>query len=213
MQRVSESSSLASLLLGTGGGGDHLGLFHQAMQSVVSDNAAAYEMHNQQQQHQAQVDQLLGLGYGSHSQIQMNKPWLGHDGAGGLFDGFYAPLLSGCSIVPGLEELHVKAEATAGENHHQHKKDGEQQQQQSGGSWEQHPNSSSSNVEACNNNIMASEALMAAMNPAAAVSSNAATAPTTVSSSQLMYWGNGGGAPAAWPDIGANCGSSIATFF
>jgi hypothetical protein len=194
-------SSLASLLLGSGGsGGDHLGLFH-AMQSVVSD-ATAYEM---QQQQQTQVDQLLGLGYGANgSQIQM-KPWQQHfqDGAGGLFDGFYAPLLSG-SIVPGLEELHVKAEATAGEQHsHQEKKasDGEQ-------SWDQHT-TSSSNVEA---NIMASDALMAAaaasMNPAV---SNAATAPAN---SSLMYWGNGGinGSPAAWPDM-ANCGSSIATFF
>ncbi|KAF7015544.1 unnamed protein product [Triticum aestivum] len=201
------SSSLASLLLGSGAsGGDHLGLFH-AMQSVVSD-ATAYEMH---QQHQTQVDQLLGLGYGAGdangSQIHI-KPWQQHlqDGAGGLFDGFYAPLLSG-SIVPGLEELHVKAEATAGEHHHHHQKkatDGDQQ------SWDQHPTSSSSNVEA---NIMASDALMAAaaaasMNPAV---SNAATAPT---SSPLMYWGNGniGGSPATWPDM-ANCGSSIATFF
>jgi hypothetical protein len=194
------SSSLASLLLGSGGSaGDHLGLFH-AMQSVVSD-ATAYEM---QQHHQTQVDQLLGLGYGGNgSQIQM-KPWQQHlqDGAGSLFDGFYAPLLSG-SIVPGLEELHVKAEATAGEqNHHQQKKanDGEQ-------SWDQHT-TTTSNVEA---NIMASDALMAAaasMNPAA---SNTSTAPA---SSSLMYWGNGGmgGSPAAWPDI-ANCGSSIATFF
>jgi hypothetical protein len=191
---------LASLLLGSGGSaGDHLGLFH-AMQSVVSD-ATAYEM---QQHHQTQVDQLLGLGYGGNgSQIQM-KPWQQHlqDGAGSLFDGFYAPLLSG-SIVPGLEELHVKAEATAGEqNHHQQKKanDGEQ-------SWDQHT-TTTSNVEA---NIMASDALMAAaasMNPAA---SNTSTAPA---SSSLMYWGNGGmgGSPAAWPDI-ANCGSSIATFF
>ncbi|KAI5013095.1 hypothetical protein ZWY2020_028049 [Hordeum vulgare] len=200
------SSSLASLLLGSGAsGGDHLGLFH-AMQSVVSD-ATAYEMH---QQHQNQVDQLLGLGYGdgngNASQIHI-KPWQYHlqDGAGGLFDGFYGPLLSG-SIVPGLEELHVKAEATAGEHHHQqHKKatDGDQE------SWDQHP-TSSSNVEA---NIMASDALMAAaaaasMNPAV---SNAATAPA---SSPLMYWGNGGigGSPAAWSDM-ANCGSSIATFF
>lgn len=193
-------SSLASLLLGSGG--DHLGLFH-AMQSAVSD-ATAYEM--QQQQHQSQVDQLLGLGYGANgSQIQM-KPWQQHfqDGAAGLFDGFYAPLLSG-SIVPGLEELHVKAEATAGEQHnHQEKKaaDGEQ-------TWDQQT-TPSSNVEA---NIMASDALMAAaaaasMNPAV---SNAATAPT---SSSLMYWGNGGigGSPAPWPDM-ANCGSSIATFF
>jgi len=172
------------------------------MQSVVSD-ATPYEM--QQHSHQTQVDQLLGLGYGANgSQIQM-KPWQHHfqDGAAGLFDGFYAPLLSG-SIVPGLEELHVKAEATAGDQHnHQEKKptDGEQ-------SWDQHT-TSSSNVEA---NIMASDALMAAassMNPAAV--SNADTAPT---SSSLMYWGNGGigGSPAAWPDM-ANCGSSIATFF
>jgi len=198
------SSSLASLLLGSGGSaGDHLGLFH-AMQSVVSD-ATAYEM--QQQHHQTQVDQLLGLGYGANgAQIQM-KPWQHHfqDGAAGLFDGFYAPLLSG-SIVPGLEELHVKAEATAGDQHnHQEKKpaDGDQ-------SWDQQHTTSSSNVEA---NIMASDALMAAaaaasMNPAV---SNANTAPT---SSSLMYWGNGGiaGSPAPWPDM-ANCGSSIATFF
>ncbi|CAM0905998.1 unnamed protein product [Alopecurus aequalis] len=196
------SSSLASLLLGSGGsaGDHHLGLFH-AMQSVVSD-ATAYEM---QQHHQSQVDQLLGLGYaGNGSQIQM-KPWQQHlqDGAGSLFDGFYAPLLSG-SIVPGLEELHVKAEATAGEqNHHQQKKANDREQ-----SWDQHTTSSSSNVEA---NIMASDALMAAaasMNPAV---SNASTAPASAS---LMYWGNGGigGSPAGWPDM-ANCGSSIATFF
>ncbi|EAZ39954.1 hypothetical protein OsJ_24393 [Oryza sativa Japonica Group] len=106
-------TSLASLLLGSGGsGGDHLGLF-QAMQSVVSD-AAAFEMH---QQHQSQVDHLLGLGYGAAgAQIQAAKPWL-HDGGatGGLLDGFYAPLLSG-SIVPGLEELQVKAEATTGDH-------------------------------------------------------------------------------------------------
>nr|CAJ29312.1 dof zinc finger protein 6 [Hordeum vulgare subsp. vulgare] len=163
------SSSLASLLLGSGAsGGDHLGLFH-AMQSVVSD-ATAYEMH---QQHQNQVDQLLGLGYGdgngNASQIHI-KPWQHHlqDGAGGLFDGFYGPLLSG-SIVPGLEELHVKAEATAGEHHHQqHKKatDGDQE------SWDQHP-TSSSNVEA---NIMASDALMAAA-AAASMNRRSATLP------------------------------------
>uniref|UniRef100_A0A0E0LL42 Dof zinc finger protein n=1 Tax=Oryza punctata TaxID=4537 RepID=A0A0E0LL42_ORYPU len=199
------STSLASLLLGSGGsGGDHLGLF-QAMQSVVSD-AAAFEMH---QHHQSQVDHLLGLGYGAAAaagaQIQVSKPWL-HDGgatggAAGLLDGFYAPLLSG-SIVPGLEELQVKAEATTGDHQQKSSAAGEQ-------SWDL-PTPSSSNVEA---SIIASDALMAAaaasMNPA--VSTTSSTAPSAQS---LLYWGNSGigSAAAAWPDL-ANCGSSIATLF
>ncbi|XP_052162396.1 dof zinc finger protein DOF5.4-like [Oryza glaberrima] len=195
-------TSLASLLLGSSGsGGDHLGLF-QAMQSVVSD-AAAFEMH---QQHQSQVDHLLGLGYGAAgAQIQAAKPWL-HDGGatGGLLDGFYAPLLSG-SIVPGLEELQVKAEATTGD--HQQKSSAAAAGEQS---WDL-PTPSSSNVEA---SIIASDALMAAaaasMNPAV----SAAAASTAPSAQSLLYWGNGGigAAAAAWPDL-ANCGSSIATLF
>ncbi|RLN34974.1 dof zinc finger protein DOF5.1-like [Panicum miliaceum] len=198
-------TSLASLLLGSGTGGDHLGLFQAAMQSVVSSEATAYEM----QQQQTQVDHLLGLGYGgagSSAQIQQLKPWMQEAGAGagGIMDSFYAPLLSS-SLVPGLEELHVKAEA-AGAGDHQHKAaPGDQQS----GSWEL-PTPSSSNVDA---NIIASDALMAAaasMNPAV---SSTSTAATTAPSS-FMYWGNGGigGAAAAWPDL-ANCGSSIATLF
>ncbi|KAJ1291040.1 hypothetical protein BS78_02G289000 [Paspalum vaginatum] len=204
------TSSLASLLLGSGSGADHLGLFQAAMQSVVSSEATAYEMQQQQQQHQSQVDHhLLGLGYGgagSGAQIQL-KPWMQDAGvgAGGIMDSFYAPLLSG-SLVPGLEELHVKAEA-AGAGDHQQKAD-----QQSGGCGWELPTPSSSNVDA--SSVMASDALMAAaaasMNPAV---SSATTATTTVPSS-FMYWGNGGfgGAAAAWPDL-ANCGSSIATLF
>ncbi|KAF2922999.1 hypothetical protein DAI22_07g156400 [Oryza sativa Japonica Group] len=172
------------------------------MQSVVSD-AAAFEMH---QQHQSQVDHLLGLGYGAAgAQIQAAKPWL-HDGGatGGLLDGFYAPLLSG-SIVPGLEELQVKAEATTGD--HQQKSSAAAAGEQS---WDL-PTPSSSNVEA---SIIASDALMAAaaasMNPAV----SAAAASTAPSAQSLLYWGNGGigAAAAAWPDL-ANCGSSIATLF
>ncbi|KAG8099870.1 hypothetical protein GUJ93_ZPchr0013g37741 [Zizania palustris] len=192
-------TSLASLLLGSGSGGDHLGLF-QAMQSVVSD-AAAFEMHQQQ----TQVDHLLGLGYGAGagSQIQ-TKPWLhvGADSGTGLLDGFYAPLLSS-SIAPGLEELQVKAEAT-GEQH--------QKTTLAAGAGEQSwdlPTPSSSNVEA---SIIASDALMAAaasMNPA--VTTATSTAPSAQS---LLYWGNGGlgAASSAWSDI-TNYGSSIATLF
>ncbi|KAL6656585.1 hypothetical protein ACP70R_004365 [Stipagrostis hirtigluma subsp. patula] len=199
------STSLASLLLGGSGtgGGDHLGLFQAAMQSVVSDSTA-FEM---QQQQQTQVDHLLGLGYGgagAGAQIQL-KPWMQEAGAGGggIMDSFYAPLLSS-SLVPGLEELHVKAEAAgAGEN---------QQKAASGdrSGWEL-PTPSSSNIDA---NIIASDALMtaaASMNPAVS-SISTSTAPAAPS---LMYWGNGGGiggAAGAWPDI-ANCGSSIATLF
>ncbi|CAL5083160.1 unnamed protein product [Urochloa decumbens] len=209
-------SSLASLLLGSGAGagGDHLGLFHAAMQSVVSSEAtAAYEM----QQHQTQVDHLLGLGYGGGAQIQL-KPWMQEaGGAGGIMDSFYAPLLSS-SLVPGLEELHVKAEAAgAGDHGHHHQQQkaaahGGGDQQSGGGSWADMPTPSSSNVDA---SIIASDALMAAAasmnNPA--VSSAASTAATTAPSA-FMYWGNGGigGAAAAWPDL-ANCGSSIATLF
>uniref|UniRef100_A0A0A9DYE5 Uncharacterized protein n=1 Tax=Arundo donax TaxID=35708 RepID=A0A0A9DYE5_ARUDO len=160
----------------------------------------------QQHHHQTQVDHLLGLGYGggrAGAQIQL-KPWMQEAGAGsgGIMDSFYAPLLSS-SIVPGLEELHVKAEA-AGSWEHQQKAATREQT----GSWEV-PTPSSSNIDA---NIIASDALMAAaasMNPAV---SSTSTAPTTPSS--FMYWGNGGigGAAAAWPDI-ASCGSSIATLF
>ncbi|RCV13180.1 hypothetical protein SEVIR_2G338300v4 [Setaria viridis] len=201
---LSGGTSLASLLLGTGAGGDHLGLFHAAMQSVVSSEATAYEM---QQQQQTQVDHLLGLGYGgAAAQIQL-KPWMqdaGAGGAGGIMDSFYAPLLSS-SLVPGLEELHVKAEAAGAGDHQQKAAPGDQQS----GSWEL-PTPSSSNVDA---SIIASDALMAAaasMNPAV---SSTSTAATTAPSS-FMYWGNGGigGAAAAWPDL-ANCGSSIATLF
>jgi len=200
-------ASLASLLLGTAGsGGDHLGLFQAAMQSVVSSEATAYEM----QQQQTQVDHLLGLSYGgatgAGSQIQL-KPWMQEAaGAGGIMDSFYAPLLSS-SLVPGLEELHVKAEVAGAGDHQQKPAPGDQQS----ATWEL-PTPSSSNVDA---NVIASDALMAAaaasMNPA--VSSTASTAPTTVPSS-FMYWGNGGigGAAAAWTDL-ANCGSSIATLF
>jgi hypothetical protein len=200
-------SSLASLLLGTGAGSDHIGLFQAAMQSVVSSEATAYEM---QQQHQTQMDHLLGLGYGgAGAQIQL-KPWMqdaGAGGAGGIMDSFYAPLLSS-SLVPGLEELHVKAEAANAGDHQQ--KAAPRDVEQQSGSWEL-PTPSSSNVEA---SIIASDALMAAaasMNPA--VSSTSSTAVTTAPSS-FMYWGNGGigGAAAAWPDL-ANCGSSIATLF
>ncbi|CAD6223703.1 unnamed protein product [Miscanthus lutarioriparius] len=199
-------ASLASLLLGTAGsGGDHLGLFQAAMQSVVSSEATAYEM----QQQQMQVDHLLGLGYGgatgAGAQIQL-KPWmLEAAGAGGIMDSFYAPLLSS-SLVPGLEELHVKAEVAGAGDHQQKPAPGDQQS----ASWEL-PTPSSSNVDA---NVIASDALMAAaaasMNPAV---SSTSTAPTTAPSS-FMYWGNGGigGAAAAWPDL-ANCGSSIATLF
>jgi len=128
-------------------------------------------------------------------------------GAGGIMDSFYAPLLSS-SLVPGLEELHVKAEAAGAGDHHQKAAPGDQQQQ-SGGSWEL-PTPSPSNVDA---SIIASDALMAAaasMNPAV---SSTSTAATTAPSS-FMYWGNVGigGAAAAWPDL-ANCGSSIATLF
>jgi len=199
-------TSLASLLLGSGTGGDHLGLFQAAMQSVVSSEATAcYEM----QQQQTQVDHLLGLGYGgagAGAQIQQLKPWM-HEagaGAGGIMDSFYAPLLSS-SLVPGLEELHVKAEAAGAGDHQQKAAPGDQQS----GSWEL-PTPSPSNVDA---SIIASDALMAAaasMNPAV---SSTSTAATTAPSS-FMYWGNGGigGAAAAWPDL-ANCGSSIATLF
>ena len=202
-------ASLASFLLGTAGsGGDHLGLFQAAMQSVVSSEATAYEM----QQQQMQVDHLLGLGYGgatgAGAQIQL-KPWMqdaaGAAGAGGIMDSFYAPLLSS-SLVPGLEELHVKAEVAGAGDHQQKLAPGDQQS----ASWEL-PTPSSSNVDA---NVIASDALMAAaaasMNPAV---SSTSTAPTTAPSS-FMYWGNGGigGAAAAWPDL-ANCGSSIATLF
>ncbi|XP_062187601.1 dof zinc finger protein DOF5.3-like [Phragmites australis] len=200
-----EGTSLASLLLGNGSGGDHLGLFQAAMQSVVSD-ATAYEMQQQQQQQQTQVDHMLGLGYGgggAGAQIQL-KPWMQEAGAGGggIMHSFYAPLLSS-SIVPGLEELHVKAEAAGAGEHQQKAAAGEQR-----GSWEL-PTPSSSNIEA---NTIASDALMAAatsMNPAVSSTSTAPAAP-----SSFMYWGNGGigGAAAAWPDI-ANCGSSIATLF
>ncbi|XP_062189548.1 dof zinc finger protein DOF5.3-like [Phragmites australis] len=197
-------TSLASLLLGSGSGGDHLGLFQAAMQSVVSSDATAYEM----QQQQTQVDHLLGLGYGcggAGGQIHL-KPWMQEAGVGGggIMDSFYAPLLSS-SIVPGLEELHVKAEAaSAGEHQQQKTSAGEQ----SGTCWEL-LTPSSSNIDA---NIIASDALMAAaasMNPAVSSNSAAPAAP-----SSFMYWGNGGigGAAAAWPDI-ANCGSSIATLF
>jgi hypothetical protein len=176
------------------------------MQSVVSSEATAYEM----QQQQTQVDHLLGLSYGgatgAGSQIQL-KPWMQEAaGAGGIMDSFYAPLLSS-SLVPGLEELHVKAEVAGAGDHQQKPAPGDQQS----ATWEL-PTPSSSNVDA---NVIASDALMAAaaasMNPA--VSSTASTAPTTVPSS-FMYWGNGGigGAAAAWPDL-ANCGSSIATLF
>jgi hypothetical protein len=177
------------------------------MQSVVSSEATAYEM---QQQHQTQMDHLLGLGYGgAGAQIQL-KPWMqdaGAGGAGGIMDSFYAPLLSS-SLVPGLEELHVKAEAANAGDHQQ--KAAPRDVEQQSGSWEL-PTPSSSNVEA---SIIASDALMAAaasMNPA--VSSTSSTAVTTAPSS-FMYWGNGGigGAAAAWPDL-ANCGSSIATLF
>ncbi|CAN6199132.1 unnamed protein product [Urochloa humidicola] len=207
-------SSLASLLLGSGAGADHLGLFQAAMQSVVSSEAtAAYEM----QQHQTQVDHLLGLGSygGGGAQIQL-KPWMQEAGAGGIMDSFYAPLLSS-SLVPGLEELHVKAEAAGAGDHHQHHQQkaahGGGDQQSGGGSWAELPTPSSSNVDA---SIIASDALMAAaasMNPGA-VSSAASTAAATAPLS-FMYWGNGGGiggAAAAWPDL-ANCGSSIATLF
>jgi|UPI0001609764 hypothetical protein len=206
-------ASLASLLLGTAGsGGDHLGLFQAAMQSVVSSEATAYEMQQQQQQ-QTQVDHLLGLGYGgagagAGAQIHL-KPWM-HEapgaGAGGIMDSFYAPLLSS-SLVPGLEELHVKAEVAGAGDHQQKPAPGDQQS----ASWEL-PTPSSSNVDA---NVIASDALMAAaaasMNPGVS-SATAPTAPTVPSS--FMYWGNGGigGAAAAWPDL-TNCGSSIATFF
>jgi hypothetical protein len=191
-------ASLASLLLG---GGDHLGLFQTAMQSVVSDTAT-YEM-----QQQAQVDHLLGLGYGG-AQIQLNKaPWMQQD-AGGIMDTFYAPLLSS-SIVPGLEELHVKAEAAGAGTEHQ-------QTKAAGGDhngWEL-PTPSSSNIDA---NIIASDALMAAAaasmnnNHPDAVSSTSTAAP---SSTFMSYWGNGsiGGVAGAWQDLG-NCGSSIATLF
>ncbi|CAN6225655.1 unnamed protein product [Urochloa humidicola] len=208
-------SSLASLLLGSGGGADHLGLFQAAMQSVVSSEAAAaYEM----QQHQTQVDHLLGLGSygGGGAQIQL-KPWMQEAGAGGIMDTFYAPLLSS-SLVPGLEELHVKAEAAGAGDHHGHHQQkpahGGGDQQSGGGSWAELPTPSSSNVDA---SIIASDALMAAAasmnNPA--VSSAASTAAATAPSSFMSYWGNGGGiggAAAAWPDL-ANCGSSIATLF
>ncbi|RLM84571.1 dof zinc finger protein DOF5.1-like [Panicum miliaceum] len=197
-------TSLASLLLGSGTGGDHLGLFQAAMQSVVSSEATAYEM----QQQQTQVDHLLGLGYGgAGAQIQQLKPWMQEAGAGagGIMDSFYAPLLSS-SLVPGLEELHVKAEAAGAGDHQQKAAPGDQQS----GSWEL-PTPSSSNVDA---NIIATDALMAAaasMNPAV---SSTSTAATTTAPSSFMYWGNGGigGAAAAWPDL-ANCGSSIATLF
>ncbi|KAL6840689.1 hypothetical protein ACP4OV_029553 [Aristida adscensionis] len=205
-------SSLASLLLGSGGaGGDHLGLFQAAMQSVVSDSAA-YEMQQQQQhqqQHQqTQVDQLLGLGYGgAGAQIQL-KPWMQEAGAGGggIMDSFYAPLLSS-SLVPGLEELHVKAEAAAAGEHPQ-KAAAAAAGERNG--WEL-PTPSSSNVDA---NIIASDALMAAaasMNPAV---SSISTSTAPAAPSLMSYWGNGsiGGAAGAWPDI-ANCGSSIATLF
>ncbi|PUZ72191.1 hypothetical protein GQ55_2G373700 [Panicum hallii var. hallii] len=197
-------TSLASLLLGSGTGGDHLGLFQAAMQSVVSSEATAYEM----QQQQTQVDHLLGLGYGgAGAQIQQLKPWMQEAGAGagGIMDSFYAPLLSS-SLVPGLEELHVKAEAAGAGDHQQKAAPGDQQS----GSWEL-PTPSSSNVDA---NIIATDALMAAaasMNPAV---NSTSTAATTTAPSSFMYWGNGGigGAGAAWPDL-ANCGSSIATLF
>jgi hypothetical protein len=88
------------------------------MQSVVSSEATAYEM----QQQQTQVDHLLGLSYGgatgAGSQIQL-KPWMQEAaGAGGIMDSFYAPLLSS-SLVPGLEELHVKAEVAGAGDHQQ----------------------------------------------------------------------------------------------
>uniref|UniRef100_J3ML78 Uncharacterized protein n=2 Tax=Oryza brachyantha TaxID=4533 RepID=J3ML78_ORYBR len=157
------------------------------------------------QHQQSQVDHLLGLGYGAAAGTQIQaKPWLHDGGSGvgaGLLDGFYAPLLSG-SIVPGLEELQVKAEAATGEHQQKSAAGGEQ-------GWDL-PTPSSSNVEA---SIIASDALMAAaasMNPAA-VSTTSSTAPSAQS---LLYWGNGGigAAAAAWPDL-ANCGSSIATLF
>jgi hypothetical protein len=192
---LSGGASLASLLLG--GGGDHLGgLFHATMQSVVSDTTA-YEM--QQSQTQGQVDHLLGLGYGG-AQIQLKAPWMQDAGAGGIMDTFYAPLLSG-SVVPGLEELHVKAEAEHRLHQQQVKASGEQN-----GSWAEMP--SSSNIDA---NIIASDALMAAaasMNNPAVSSAAASTGP---SPSFMSYWANGGAA-AAWPNL-ANCGSSIATLF
>ncbi|KAF8669532.1 hypothetical protein HU200_051336 [Digitaria exilis] len=211
---LSGSTSLASLLLGTtGAGAGDLGLFQAAMQSVVSSEAAtAYEM--QQQHHQTQVDHLLGLGYGSTGgQIHQLKPWMQEVAGGGIMDTFYAPLLSSCSLVPGLEELHVKAEAAGAGDHHHHNKaaaTGGEQHQSGGGSWEL-PTPSSSNVDA---NIIASDALMAAaasMNPGV---SSTSTAATTTAPSSFMYWGNGGigGAATAWPDL-ANCGSSIATLF
>ncbi|KAF8700342.1 hypothetical protein HU200_034274 [Digitaria exilis] len=210
---LSGSTSLASLLLGTtGAGAGDLGLFQAAMQSVVSSEAAtAYEI--QQQHHQTQVDHLLGLGYGSTGgQIHQLKPWMQEVSGGGIMDTFYAPLLSSCSLVPGLEELHVKAEAAGAGDQHHHKAaaTGGEQQQSGGGGWEM-PTPSSSNVDA---NIIASDALMAAaasMNPAV---SSTSTAATTAAASSFMYWGNGGigGAATAWPDL-ANCGSSIATLF
>jgi hypothetical protein len=193
---LSGGASLASLLLG--GGGDHLGgLFHATMQSVVSDTSA-YEM--QQSQTQAQVDHLLGLGYGG-AQIQLKAPWMQDAGAGGTMDTFYAPLLSR-SVVPGLEELHVKAEA----EHHLHQQQAKAAGEQNG-SWAEM--ASSSNIDA---NIIASDALMAAaasMNNPAVSSTTASTAP---SPSFMSYWANGAAAAAAWPDL-ANCGSSIATLF
>jgi hypothetical protein len=194
-------ASLASLLLG---GGDHRGLFQTAMQSVVSDTAA-YEM-----QQQAQVDHLLGLGYGG-GQIQLNKaPWMQQD-AGGIMDSFYAPMLSS-SVVPGLEELHVKAEAAGARTEHQDTKAAGGDQN----GWELPlPTPSSSNIDA---NIIASDALMAAAasmnnNHAAAVSSTT-TSTAAPSSAFMSYWGNGsiGGVAGAWQDLG-NCGSSIATLF
>ncbi|NP_001144144.2 Dof zinc finger protein DOF5.1 [Zea mays] len=209
----------ASLLLGSalpGGAGDHhhLGLFQAAMQSVVSSDATAYD--EMQQQQQTQLDHLLGLGYGggAGAQIQL-KPWMqeaaGAGGAPGIMDSFYAPLLSS-SLVPGLEELHVKAEAAGAGDHQQ--KPSSRDQQSASWDWEL-PTPSSSNVDA--NVVTASDALMAAaaaasMNPAVSVSSTPSTAPTAPSS--FLYWGNSGigGAAAAWPDL-ANCGSSIATLF
>jgi hypothetical protein len=204
----------ASLLLGSAlPGGDHhhhLGLFQAAMQSVVSSDATAYDEMQQQQ-----LDHLLGLGYGgAGAQIQL-KPWMqeaaGAGGAPGIMDSFYAPLLSS-SLVPGLEELHVKAEAAGAGDHQQ--KPSSRDQQSASWDWEL-PTPSSSNVDA--NVVTASDALMAAaaaasMNPAVSVSSTPSTAPTAPSS--FLYWGNSGigGAAAAWPDL-ANCGSSIATLF
>ncbi|GJN11675.1 hypothetical protein PR202_ga29884 [Eleusine coracana subsp. coracana] len=210
---LSGGASLASLLL-SGGGDHHLGLFQAAMQSVVSDTT--YEM-QQQHQHQAhhQVDHLLGLGYGgSGAQIQL-KPWTTmqqqQDAAGGIMDSFYAPLLSG-SLVPGLEELHVKAEAAgAGGDHHQSNKQAAAGGEQNNNGWDQLSSTpSSSNIDA---NIIASDALMAAA--AASMAPAAVSSASTAAPSSFMYWGNGGGiggAAGAWPDL-ANCGSSIATLF